>query len=94
MKLLLVANRLEQHFLFSTVHTINFTSTVYGHSKISIQYFLPIIVPLIRNRTRMEQTGFIETSANAGIRSGNQEKQKAYRKNRAKNVLSKTICRF
>ena len=73
-KLLLVANRLEQHFLFSTVHTINFTSTVYGHSKISIQYFLPIIVPLIRNRTRMEQTGFIETSANAGIRSGDQDK--------------------
>ena len=62
MKLLLVANRLEQHFLFSTVHTINFTSTVYGHSKISIQYFLPIIVSLIRNRTRMEQTGFIETN--------------------------------
>lgn len=59
MKLLLVANRLEQHFLFSTVHTINFTSTVYGHSKISIQYFLPIIVPLIRNRTRMEQTGLL-----------------------------------
>jgi len=58
-KLLLVANRLEQHFLFSTVHTINFTSTVYGHSKISIQYFLPIIVPLIRNRTRMEQTGLL-----------------------------------
>ena len=72
MKLLLVANRLEQHFLFSTVHTINFTSTVYGHSKISIQYFLPIIVSLIHNRTRMEQTGFIETSANAGIRSGDQ----------------------
>jgi hypothetical protein len=93
-KLLLVANRLEQHFLFSTVHTINFTSTVYGHSEISIEYSLFIIVPLIRSRARMEQTGLIETSANVGIRSGNQDKQKAYRKNRAKNVLSKTICRF
>lgn len=80
MKLLLVANRLEQHFLFSTVHTINFTSTVYGHSKISIQYFLPIIVSLIRNRTRMEQTGFIETSANAGIRSGVQYQYNVLRK--------------
>ena len=67
---------------------------MYGHSEISIEYSLFIIVPLIRNRARMEQTGLIETSANVGIRSGNQEKQKAYRKNRAKNVLSKTICRF
>lgn len=46
MKLLLVANRLEQHFLFSTVHTINSTSTVYGHSKISIQYFCLLLFPL------------------------------------------------
>lgn len=45
-KLLLVADRLEQHFLFSTVHTINFTSTVYGHSKISIQYFCLLLFPL------------------------------------------------
>lgn len=67
---------------------------MYGHSEISIEYSLFIIVPLIRNRARMEQTGLIETSANVGIRSGNQDKQKAYRKSRAKNVLSKTICRF
>ena len=59
---------------------------MYGHSEISIEYSLFIIVPLIRNRARMEQTGLIETSANVGIRSGNQEKQKAYRKNRAKNL--------
>lgn len=53
---------------------------MYGHSEISIEYSLFIIVPLIRNRARMEQTGLIETSANVGIRSGNQDKQKAYRK--------------
>ena len=67
---------------------------MYGHSEISIEYSLFIIVPLIRSRARMEQTGLIETSANVGIRSGNQDKQKVIEKVEQKMILSKTICRF
>ena len=42
---------------------------MYGHSEISIEYSLFIIVPLIRNRARMEQTGLIETSALPTLKS-------------------------
>lgn len=67
---------------------------MYGHSEISIEYSLFIIVPLIRNRARMEQTGLIETSANVGIRSGNQDKQKAYRKVEQKMYSRKPFVDF
>ena len=89
MKLLLVANRLEQHFLFSTVHTINFTSTVYGHSKISIQYFCLLLFPLSatgqewnkQDSLRLQQ--MLESDQEIKIN------RKFIEKSRAKHVLSR-----